>query len=70
MGKRLTAEQVKKLPVGTDVLMIQETAGKIARLWIVKSGRKKMLHGVLAIHEIKDLPGWHYELADKKEEKK
>lgn len=62
MGKVLSAQKVKKLPVGTDVLLVREGTGKTGRLWIIQSGRKKMLRGVMGIHEIQDRPGWHYEV--------
>lgn len=60
--KTLSADKVKKLPVGTDVLFVNDQTGEKGRLWIVKTGRKKMLRGVIAQHEIKDRPGWHYEV--------
>lgn len=61
--KTLTAAQVKKLPVGTDVRIVRESTGQTGLLWVVKSGRKKMLRGVVTshLHEIKDRQGWHYE---------
>lgn len=62
MRKTITADKVKKLPVGTDVFLIRESTGEAGRLWIVKSGRKKILKGVFAEHEIKDRAGWHYEV--------
>ena len=60
--KTLTAEKVKKLPPGTDVFLVRDATGQRGRLWIVKSGKKKLLKGVMAEHEIKDRPGWHYEV--------
>ena len=65
--KTLTAAQVKKLPVGTDVRLVRESTGQTGLLWVVKSGRKKMLRGVVTghLHEIKDRQGWHYEEVDK-----
>ena len=65
--KTLTAAQVKKLPVGTDVRIVRESTGQTGLLWVVKSGRKKMLRGVATkrLHEIKDRQGWHYEEVDK-----
>jgi len=64
--KTLTAAQVKRLPVGTDVALVRESTGQRALLWVVKSGRKKMLRGVFGwMHEIADRPGWHYEEAEK-----
>ena len=65
--KILTAAQVKKLPVGTDVRLVRESTGRTGLLWVVKSGRKKMLRGVVTghLHEIKDRQGWHYEEVDK-----
>lgn len=60
--KTVTAAQVKRLKVGTDVFLIREATGQTGRLWVIKSGRKKMLKGAVAEHEIKDRPGWHYEV--------
>lgn len=62
--KILTADKVKKLPVGTDVRLVREADGATARMWIVKSGRKKLLKGVYAEREIVDRPGWHYEVEE------
>lgn len=62
MGKVLTAQNVKNLPVGTDVILVRDGTGKSGKLWVIKSGRKKMLRGVMGTHEIKDRPGWHYEV--------
>lgn len=62
MRKVITADQVKKLPVGTDVFLVRDATGQCAMMWVVKSGRKKILKGVLAEHNIKDRPGWHYEV--------
>ena len=64
MGKVLTAQKVKKLPVGTDIILIREGTGKSGKLSVIKSGRKKMLRGVMGLHEIVDRPGWHYEEAE------
>jgi len=65
--KTLTAAQVKKLPVGTDVRLVRESTGRTGLLRVVKSGRRKMLRGVVTdhLHEIKDRQGWHYEEVDK-----
>jgi len=60
--KTLTAEKVKKLQPGTDVFTVKDETGERGRMWIVKSGRKKLLKGVFAEYEIKDRPGWHYEV--------
>lgn len=62
MGKILSAKKVKKLPIDTGVMLIDEKTGKAGRLWIMKIGRKKVLRGIIATHEIKDRCGWHYEL--------
>jgi hypothetical protein len=62
MRKTISAEKVKKLPVGTDVFLIRESSTEYGRLWVVKSGRKKMLKGIYMEHEIKDRDGWHYEI--------
>lgn len=62
MRKTLTVAQVKKLPAGTDVFLIRESTGQEGRLWIVKSGRKKILKGIMTEHDIADRKGWHYEV--------
>ena len=60
--KVLTAEKVKRLQTGTVVFAVKDSTGDRALFLIVKSGRKKLLKGTIAEHEIKDLPGWHYEV--------
>ena len=60
--KIISADKVKKLPVGTDVYIVNESTGKSGLMWIIKSGRKKLLKGILSTHEIKDTDGWHYEV--------
>ena len=62
MRKILSAEKVKKLPVGTDVFLVKEGTGKTGTLFIVKKGRSKMLKGIFGLYEIKDRPGFHYEI--------
>ena len=62
MKKVLTADKVKKLPVGTDVFLVKDGTDLRGMLWIVKSGRKKFLKGLASKLEIKDMPGWHYEV--------
>lgn len=62
--KTLTAAKVKSLEPGTDVVLVNDKTGSRGRLWVIKSGRKKMLRGILTSHEIKDREGWHYEIAE------
>ena len=62
MRKTISASEVKKLPAGTDVWNVSEATGKAGKLWIVKSGRKKLLRGITVFMEIKDREGWHYEV--------
>lgn len=62
--KIVTAEKLKRLPEGTVVLQVDEKSGKAARLWIVKSGRKKVLRGIITQFNIKDRDGWHYEIEE------
>lgn len=68
MGKVLSAEQVKKLPLGTVVNWVDEKSGKAARLWIVKSGRKKVLRGIITQFNIKDREGCHYEIEEEQKD--
>lgn len=64
--KTLTAGNVKRLQPGTDVFLVEEKTGLRGRMWIIKSGRKKLLRGILSTHEIIDRPGWHYEIEEGK----
>ena len=60
--KILTAEQVKQLPVGTDIKIVQNSTGRYSLAYIVKSGRKKMLKKPLFDPDvIIDRVGYHYE---------
>ena len=52
--KTLTAKQVKRLEPGTYVHRVNEKTGKRSGLWVIKSGRKKVLRGILNVHEIKE----------------
>ena len=45
------------------MILVRDGTGKSGKLWVIKSGRKKMLRGVMGLHEIVDRPGWHYEEA-------
>ena len=61
----LTAEQVKKLPVGTDIKIVHNSTGRYSLGYIVKSGRKKMLKKPLMDPVmIIDRVGYHYERVD------
>ena len=62
--KTLTAKQVKRLEPGTDVFRVDDATGRRARLYVIKSGRKKMLKMPLLdrMHEIADIPGLYYEV--------
>ena len=63
--KILTAEQVKRLPVGTDIKIVQNSTGRYSLSYIVKSGRKKMLKRPLFDPVvIIDRVGYHYERVD------
>ena len=62
----LTAEQVKRLQVGTDIKIVQNSTGRYSLAYIVKSGRKKMLKRPLFDPvAIIDRVGYHYERVDK-----
>ena len=66
--KILTAEQVKRLPVGTDIKIVHNSTGSYSLCYIVKSGRKKMLKRPLfdpAV--IVDRVGYHYERVEENE---
>jgi len=58
----LTAEQVKRLPVGADVRIVQNDTGKYGLGYIIKSGKRKMLKKPLMDPVvIIDRVGYHYE---------
>jgi len=59
--KQISTDKVKRLPPGTDVFCVKE--GRVVQFWIVKVGRTKMLRSPTGANlEIKDRPGWHYEI--------
>ena len=63
--KILSADQVKRLPVGTDIKIVQNSTGRYSLSYIVKSGRKKMLKKPLFDPDvIIDRVGYHYERVD------
>ena len=63
--KILTADQVKRLPVGTDIKIVHNSTGSYSLCYIVKSGRKKMLKKPLMDPVvIIDRAGYHYERVD------
>lgn len=62
--KTLTAAKVKKLPVSTDVWIVNEATGEKGMMWVVQKGRKKILKGIYMEHEIRDYDGWHYEVEE------
>jgi len=58
----LTAEQVKRLPVGTDIKLVHNSTGRYSLGYIIKPGRKKMLKKPLMDPVvIIDRAGYHYE---------
>ena len=63
--KILSADQVKRLPVGTDIKIVHNSTGSYSLCYIVKSGRKKMLKRPLMDPiVIIDRVGYHYERVD------
>ena len=56
---------MKRLPVGTDIKIVQNSTGRFSLSYIVKSGRKKMLkRPLLDPVVIIDRAGYHYERVD------
>lgn len=66
MWKQVSATKVKKLPVMTDVKIVNDKTHDFGIMWIIKCGRKKILKGIYTTQEIKDRDGWHYEVNDRK----
>lgn len=65
--KTVTAKQVKRLEPGTDVYLVNDKTGQRGSMWVIQSGRKKMLRGIINVMEIKDKEGWHYEIKEETE---
>ena len=66
--KTVTAKQVKRLPLGTDVFLVNDKTGSRGSMWVIQNGRKKMLRGIINVMELKDKEGWHYELDEDKKD--
>ena len=62
--KTVTAKQVKRLPLGTDVFLVNDKTGQRGSMWVIQNGRKKMLRGIINVMEIKDMEGWHDEIEE------
>ena len=61
----ITVEKLKKKPIGTDIRFVQESTGRCGHGRIVKSGARKMIRTARgSMLEIRDRPGWHYELVE------
>lgn len=65
MKKRLTANAVKRLPIGTIVQRVRDMDGAHAAFVVTLSYKKKILT-LIGCHEvtstIEDKSGWHYEM--------
>lgn len=61
--KKMTAEAVKRLPVGTYIERRKDDGTKVVKYIIVRSGKKKIL-SMIGFHEItrriEDVEGWHF----------
>lgn len=66
--KTVTAKQVKRLPLGTDVFLVNDKTGSRGSLWVIQNGRKKMLRGIINVMEIKDMEGWRYEIEEEQKD--
>ena len=66
MRKQISAAKVKKLPVSTDVWVVDEKTGYSQRLFLVRYGNKLRLKSAFGgwIKTIKDTPGYHYEVEE------
>lgn len=66
MRKRISVQNLKRLPEGTDVLYVEEATGRAARMWIAKTYKgRKLLKGVFTsrnLSEVEEKPGWHFEV--------
>lgn len=61
--KKVTARQLKRLPVGTNVY-ITTNEGNKCKMWISQTYKKKFLKGVFTEMDIKDRAGWTYEVEE------
>lgn len=64
--KQISIANLKRLPVGSDVLYVQEATGHFARMWIAKNHKGRLvLKGVLSeryLSEVTASPGYHFEV--------
>ena len=44
------------------MILVRDGTGKSGKLWVIKSGRKKMLRGIINVMEIKDMATMSEEL--------
>lgn len=66
MRKQISTAKVKKLPLSTDVWVVDEKTGYSQRLFLVRYGNKLRLKSAFGdwIKMIKDTPGYHYEVEE------
>ena len=66
MRKQISIANLKRLPVGSDVLYVEESTGNYARKWIAKNHKGRLvLKGVLSerfLSEVTAVPGYHFEV--------
>ena len=64
MGKQISADKVKTMPIGMEILMVRESTGQTIRAKLMQSYKKKLLQGTQASYDIKERKGWHYEVTE------
>ena len=66
MRKQISIANLKRLPVGSDVLYVEESTGHFARMWIAKNHKGRLvLKGVMYerfLLEVTASPGYHFEV--------
>ena len=66
MRKQISIANLKRLPVGSDVLYVDESTGHFARMWIAKNHKGRLvLKGVLferLLADVTAVPGFHFEI--------
>ena len=65
MRKTIPAAKLKKLPISTDVWIVNDKTGETGQMWIISyGGKRKVLKGIYTQMEIKEREGWHYEVEE------
>ena len=65
MRKQISAAKLKKMPILTDVWVVNEESKREGLFFLIQCGKRKMLKSVMGkLETIKDRDGFHYEVEE------